>query len=71
MPKIRVHELAKQLNIGNKDLMAKLNQGGVYFLDLAICADLYKNRMSFSELDVRRKQIETEEAAKRAQGRSR
>jgi len=56
-----------------QDLMARLNQGGVSFLDLAICADLHKNRMSFMELDERRKQIEAEEAARRppAGGRTR
>jgi len=48
-----------------QDLMAKLNQGGVFFLDGATCADLYKHRMSFMQLDDRRKQIEAEEAAKR------
>ena len=51
-----------------QDLMAKLNQGGVYFLDVTACADLYKNRMSFMQLDERRKQIEAEEAAKRSTG---
>ena len=54
-----------------QDLMARLNQGGVYFLDLPTCADLYRNRTSFAQLDERRKQIEAEDAAKRAAGRAR
>ena len=49
-----------------QDLMARLQQGGVYFLDAQTCADLYKNRTSFMQLDERRKQIEADEAAKRA-----
>ena len=54
-----------------QELMAKLNQGGVFFIDLATCADLYRNRTSFVQLDERRKQIEADEAAKRATGRGR
>ena len=54
-----------------QELMAKLNQGGVYFLDLATCADLHRNRTSFVQLDERRKQIEADEAAKRTTGRTR
>ena len=56
-----------------QDLMTKLNQGGVGFLDLAACADLHKNRMTWMQLDERRKQIEADEAAKRppAGGRTR
>ena len=53
-----------------QDLMAKLNQGGVYFLDLATCSDLYKVRMSFLQLEERQKQIEANEATKRT-GRTR
>ena len=54
-----------------QDLMAKLNQGGVYFLDLATCTDLHKNRVTFMQLDERRKQIEADEAGKRGTGRPR
>lgn len=48
-----------------QELLAKLNQGGVYFLDAATCSDLYKHRMSFSQLEDRQKQIEADAAAKR------
>ena len=48
-----------------QDLLTRLNQGGVYFLDLRTCADLNKHRMSFTQLEERWKQIEADEAAKR------
>jgi len=48
-----------------QELHARLNQGGVFFIDLATCTDLHKNRMSFMQLEERWKQIEADEAAKR------
>lgn len=49
-----------------QDLMARLKQGGVFFLDPETCADLYKNRTSFIQLEERQRQIERDEAVKRA-----
>ena len=54
-----------------QELMEKLNQGGVFFLDQATCTDLYRNRTSFMQLDERRKQIEANEASRRPGGRPR
>jgi hypothetical protein len=48
-----------------QDLMARLGQGGVNFLDLATCVDLYKNKLNFMVLSDRRRLIELDEATKR------
>jgi hypothetical protein len=47
-----------------QDLMARLCQGGVSFLDLATCTDLYKNKLNFMVLNDRRRLIELDEATK-------
>ena len=47
-----------------QDLMARLCQGGVNFLDLATCTDLYKNKLNFMVLNDRRRLIELDEATK-------
>jgi len=47
-----------------QDLMARLSKGGVNFLDLAICTDLYKNKLNFMVLNDRRRLIELDEATK-------
>ncbi len=43
------------------DLMQRLNQGGVYFIDLGICSALYKNRGTFPMLEERLTKIEDAE----------
>jgi len=49
-----------------QELLARLNQGGVSFLDLAACAELHKNRMTIMQpAEDRWKQIEAAEAARR------
>jgi hypothetical protein len=56
------------------DLMQRLNQGGVYFVDLAICSALFKNRMVFPLLDERLRRIEEAElleASRRNQSQTR
>lgn len=47
-----------------QDLMAKLNQGGVYFLDINACTDLYRNKLNFMALSDRRRAIEAAEEKK-------
>ncbi len=47
-----------------QDLMARLNQGGVYFLDINACTDLYRNKLNFMVLSDRRRSIEVAEAKK-------
>jgi hypothetical protein len=45
-----------------QDLMQRLNEGGVYFLDLGICSALFKNRGTFPLLEERlAKIVEAEE----------
>ena len=46
-----------------QDLLQRLNQGGVYFLDLGICSALYKNKTTFRMLEERFAKIEEAEAA--------
>lgn len=53
-----------------QDLMARLNQGGVYFLDINACTDLYRNKLNFMVLSDRRRAIEVAES-KKSQVRSR
>lgn len=48
-----------------QDLMSRLRQGGVSFLDASTCVDLYKNKLSFMVLNDRRKMIELNESSKR------
>jgi hypothetical protein len=48
------------------DLLQRLNQGGVYFVDLAVCSALYKNKLTFPLLEERLKRIEEAEAAEAA-----
>lgn len=48
------------------DLLQRLNQGGVYFVDLAVCSALYKNKVTFPLLEERLKRIEETEAAEAA-----
>ena len=45
-----------------QDLMQRLNQGGVYFLDLRICAAVFKNKGAFPLLEDRLAKIEEYEA---------
>ena len=47
-----------------RDLMTRLNQGGVYFLDINACTDLYRNKLNFMVLSDRRQAIEVTEATK-------
>jgi hypothetical protein len=56
------------------DLMQRLNQGGVYFVDLTICSALFRNKMAFPLLDERLRRIEEMEAldaSRREQGQTR
>ena len=45
-----------------QDLMARLNQGGVYFIDLGMCSALFKNKHTFPLLEERLTKIEETEA---------
>ena len=45
-----------------QDLLQRLNAGGVYFIDLGICAELYRNKMTFPQLEERLAKIEQNEA---------
>jgi hypothetical protein len=45
-----------------QDLLQRLNQGNVYFVDFAICSALYKNKLTFPLLEERLKRIEEQEA---------
>ncbi len=49
-----------------QELMQRLNQGGVYFLDLALCSALYRHRLVFPQLEERLKRIELQEQAEAA-----
>lgn len=40
-----------------QDLLQRLNQGNVYFVDLGICTALYKNKFSFPQLEERLQKI--------------
>ena len=44
-----------------QDLMQRLNEGDVYFLDLGNCAALFRNRNTFPQLEERRQKIEEDE----------
>lgn len=44
------------------DLQNRLKQGGVYFLDIGICGELFKNRNTFPLLEERLRKIEADEA---------
>lgn len=55
-----------------QDLQMRLQQGGIHFLDITICHELYKNKTTFPLLEERLKRIEASEAieaAKRQQQR--
>ena len=45
-----------------QDLMAQLNQGGVYFIDLGMCSALFRNKSTFPLLEERLAKIEEAEA---------
>lgn len=45
-----------------QDLQQRLRQGGVYFIDLAICSELFKNKTTFPQLESRLRRIEEAEA---------
>jgi hypothetical protein len=47
-----------------QDLMSRLNQGGVKFLDINACTDLYRNKFNFIGLSERRRAIELNEEKK-------
>jgi hypothetical protein len=47
-----------------QDLMARLNQGGVNFLDINACTDLYRYKFNFVLLSDRRRTIEINEEKK-------
>jgi len=47
-----------------QDLMARLNQGGVTFLDINACTDLYRNKLNFMVLSDRRRTLEDNELKK-------
>lgn len=47
-----------------QDLMLQLNQGGVNFLDINACTDLYRNKFNFIGLSERRRAIEINEEKK-------
>jgi hypothetical protein len=45
-----------------QDLQQRLQQGGVYFIDAAICAELFRNKATFPQLAERLRKIEEAEA---------
>ena len=45
-----------------QDLLQRLEQGGVYFVDIAICTELFRNKTTFPQLEERLKKIEESEA---------
>jgi len=45
-----------------QDLMARLNQGGIYFVDLGMCSALFRNKRTFPLLEERLAKIEEAEA---------
>ena len=47
-----------------QDLMMRLNQGGINFLDVNACADLYRNKLNFVSLNERRRAIEISDEKK-------
>jgi hypothetical protein len=47
-----------------QDLMARLRQGGVSFLDINTCTDLYRHKLNFTVISDRRRQIELYDATK-------
>ena len=49
--------------VSAQDLQQRLQQGGIYFLDMVICAELFKNKMTFPQLETRLRRIEENEAA--------
>jgi hypothetical protein len=48
-----------------QDLLSKLYQGGVSFLDINACTDLYKHKLNFTVLIARREMIKLSEAEKK------
>lgn len=60
--------------VSAQDLQQRLRAGGVYFVDHAICAELFKNKSSFPLLEDRLRKIksaEAEEARKKTSTRTR
>ena len=52
-----------------QDLLRRLRRGGVFFIDIAICGELYRNRTTFPLLESRLKKIEEAEALEEARRR--
>ena len=52
------------------DLWQRLTQGGVYFIDLGICAELFKNKTTFPLLEERQRKIEASDALDAAKRKS-
>jgi hypothetical protein len=50
-----------------QDLLSKLYQGGVSFLDINACTDLYRHKLNFMVLSARREMIKLNEEAKKEQ----
>ena len=48
--------------VSPQTLQQRLQQGGVYFIDLAICSELFKNKTTFPQLESRLRRIEESEA---------
>jgi len=48
-----------------QDLLSRLCQGGVFFLDINACTDLYKHKLNFTALSARRELIKLNEAEKK------
>lgn len=48
------------------DLQNRLKQGGVYFLDIGMCGELFKNKNTFPLLEERLRRIESDEAREAA-----
>ena len=48
--------------VSPQDLQRRLQQGDVYFIDTAICSELFKNKTTFPQLESRLRRIEEAEA---------
>jgi hypothetical protein len=53
-----------------QELLQRLHQGGVFFIDIGICGELYRHKTTFPLLEERLKRIKEDETLKEARRRS-
>lgn len=53
-----------------QELLRRLREGGVFFIDIGICGELYRNKTTFPLLEERLKKIEETEALEEARRRN-